>query len=657
MTDTLPLILLLLAAAVVVVVIFRMMGLPPILGYLLVGAVLGPHAAGWVPDTEQTRHLAEFGVVFLMFSIGLEFSLARLYSMKRIVFGLGAVQVVVSTLVATLLARFAGIPWLAGLALGGALSMSSTAMLSKLLTERGELYAPHGREVIGVLLFQDIAVVPLLVLIPAFSQPVDVMAEALLEAMIKAAVLLALVLYFGQRLLSAWFYMVARRKSAELFMLNVLLITLGLAWLTEMAGLSLALGAFTAGMLIGETEYRYQVEEDIKPFRDVLLGLFFVAIGMRLDVQQILAQWWLVAAILLGLLAIKLAVVGLASRLLGSSPGTALRSGLWLCAGGEFGFVILARGSDVKLLGPEVLQPVLAAMVLSLMLAPLIIHFSERLVFRFVASEWLLRSMQLTQLAAQSLASDKHAILCGYGRTGQHLARFLEAEGISYMALDLDPERVREASMAAESVSYGDAAKKETLLAAGLSRARVVVITFADIDAALRVIHRVRELRPDAAIVARAREQDDIEKLYAAGAAEVVPEALESSVMLATHALALSGIPMHKVIKRLREMREHHYALLRGFFHGATDAGAHLADADQPRLHAVTLTPGAWAIGRAVGEIDLAGVGADATAIRRRTQRGLKLDVALQLIEGDVVVLIGTAAAVTSGEERLLRGK
>jgi CPA2 family monovalent cation:H+ antiporter-2 len=657
MTDTLPLILLLLAAAVVVVAVFRTLGLPPILGYLLVGAVLGPHAAGWVPDTEETRHLAEFGVVFLMFSIGLEFSLARLYSMKRIVFGLGAAQVIVSTLIATLLARLLGIPWLAGLALGGALAMSSTAMLSKLLTERGELDAPHGREVIGVLLFQDIAVVPLLVMIPAFSQPVEAMAEALLLAAVKAAILLALVLFVGQRALSAWFYMVARRKSAELFMLNVLLITLGLAWLTELAGLSLALGAFTAGMLIGETEYRYQVEEDIKPFRDVLLGLFFVAIGMRLDVLQILAQWWLVGAILFGLLTIKLAVVGLASRLLGSSPGTALRSGLWLCAGGEFGFVILARGSDVKLLGPEVLQPLLAAMVLSLMLAPLIIHFSERLVFRFVASEWLLRSMQLTQLAAQSLASDKHAILCGYGRTGQHLARFLEAEGISYMALDLDPERVREASVAAEAVSFGDAAKKETLLAAGLSRARVVVVTFADIDAALRVIHRVRELRPDVAIVARAREQDDIEKLYAAGAAEVVPEALESSVMLATHALALSGIPMHKVIKRLREMREHHYALLRGFFHGATDAGAHLADADQPRLHAVTLTPGVWAIGRAIGEIDLAKVGADATAIRRRTQRALKLDPALQLIEGDVVVLIGTAAAVNAGEERLLRGK
>ncbi len=657
MTETLPLILLLLAAAVVAVVVFRVIGLPPVMGYLLVGAALGPRAAGWVPDTEQTRHLAEFGVVFLMFSIGLEFSLARLYSMKRIVFGLGLLQVCVTVLVATVLARLAGIPWLAGLALGGALAMSSTAVLSKLLAERAELDAPHGREVIGVLLFQDIAVVPLLVLIPALSQPLEAMAEALLLAALKAAVLLALVLFLGQRLLSAWFYLVARRKSAELFMLNVLLVTLGLAWLTELAGLSLALGAFTAGMLIGETEYRYQVEEDIKPFRDVLLGLFFVAIGMRLDVPQIVSSWLPVGAILVALIGSKLAIAGALSRLLGSAPGTALRSGLWLCAGGEFGFVILARGGDVGLLDAATLQPVLAALVLSLLLAPLIVHFSDRLVFRFVASEWLMRSMQLTQLAAQSLAADKHAILCGYGRTGQHLARFLEAEGISFMALDLDPERVREASAAAEPVSYGDASRKETLLAAGLARASVVVVTFADIEASLRVIHRVRELRPDVAIVSRAREQDDVEKLYAAGAAEVVPEALESSVMLATHALALSGIPMHKVIKRLREMREHHYALLRGFFHGATDAGAHLADADQPRLHAVTLTPGASAIGRRVADIDLAQVGAGASAIRRRTQRGLKLAPELELLEGDVVVLIGTAAAVTAGEDLLLRGR
>ncbi|MDO8314639.1 MAG: monovalent cation:proton antiporter-2 (CPA2) family protein [Rugosibacter sp.] len=657
MTDTLPLVLLLLAAAVGVVALFRTLGLPPIMGYLLVGTAVGPHALGWVPDTPQTRHLAEFGVVFLMFSIGLEFSLARLYRMKRIVFGLGAAQVMVSTLVAMLLARLLGVSWLAGIALGGALAMSSTAILSKLLTDRGELDAPHGREVIGVLLFQDIAVVPLLVLIPALMQPVEAMAQALLLAGLKAALLLGLVLFAGQRVLSAWFYRIARTKSSELFMLNVLLVTLGMAWLTELAGLSLALGAFIAGMLIGETDYRYQVEEDIKPFRDVLLGLFFISIGMRLDLAQVLGEWPLVIGILLALLVFKLLIVGGFSRLFGSLPGTALRSGLWLCAGGEFGFVVLARSDEVGLLMPHQSQPVLAALVLSLLLAPLIVHYADRLVLRFVASEWLMRSMQLTQIAAQSLTAEKHAILCGYGRTGQHLARFLEAEGVSFMALDPDPERVRASAAAGEAVAWGDGTRKEMLLAAGLARASVVIITFADVAAALRVIHRVRELRPDVPIVSRARNEEDMEKLYAAGAAEVVPEALESSVMLATHALALSGIPMHKVIKRLREMREQHYALLRGFFHGATDAGQHLADADQPRLHAVTLAPGAWAIGRRVGDLDLEKVGAGITAIRRRSQSGLKPMPELELIEGDVVVLLGATAAVTAAEGVLLRGK
>lgn len=656
MTDILPLVLLLLSAAVGVVALFRGLGLPPIMGYLLVGVVVGPHATGWVPNTPQTQHLAEFGVVFLMFSIGLEFSLARLYRMQRIVFGLGLAQVAATTLVAMLAARCFGIPWLAGIVLGGALAMSSTAILSKLLTERGELDAPHGRETIGVLLFQDLAVVPLLVVIPALTRPVDVMAGALALAGIKAAILLGLVFFVGRRALSTWFYLVARQKSGELFMLNVLLVTLGLAWLSELAGLSLALGAFLAGMLISETDYRYQVEEDIKPFRDVLLGLFFIAIGMRLDLGQIADAWPLVVGILLVLLVCKLLIVAGVSRLLGASPGTALRSGLWLCAGGEFGFVILARSDEVGLLAPPQLQPVLAALVLSLLLAPLIVQYADRLVFRLVASEWLMRSMQLTQIAAQSLTAEKHAILCGYGRTGQHLARFLEAEGISFMALDPDPERVRVAAAAGEPVSWGDGTRKELLLAAGIARASVVIITFADVAAALRVIHRVRELRPDVPIVSRARNEEDMEKLYAAGAAEVVPEALESSVMLATHALALSGVPMHKVIKRLRELREQHYALLRGFFHGATDVGDQLVDAEQPRLHAVTLAPGAWAIGRRLGEVGLEKVGAGVTALRRRSQRGVKPTAEMELIAGDVVVLLGPLTAVTAGEDALLRG-
>jgi CPA2 family monovalent cation:H+ antiporter-2 len=653
---TLHLILLLLAAAVLAVVACRSLGLPPILGYLLVGALAGPHAFGVLPDSASAHRLAEFGVVFLMFTIGLEFSLPRLFAMKRIVFGLGLGQVLATMAAVAAGTLLWGVSWQASVALGGALAMSSTAILSKLLAERRELDAAHGREVMGVLLFQDLAVVPLLVLIPALSQPVDALAGELGLALAKTAALLALVLFFGQRLMHAWFGLVARRKSGELFMLNVLLVTLGFATATELAGLSPALGAFVAGMLISETEYRYQVEEDIKPFRDVLLGLFFVSTGMMLDPAAIWADLAGVLAVLALLLATKLAVVGALSRFMGASPGTALRSGLWLCAAGEFGFVLLARATETGLIDPQLIQPVLAAMVLSMMIAPLVVLYSDRIALRLVASEWLMRSMQLTQIAARTVATEKHAILCGYGKTGQHLARFLETEGIGFMALDLDPERVREAAAAGEPVAWGDCTRRENLLAAGIARASVLVVTFADIETTLRLVERVRELRPDLPVVARSREEEDAEKLFEAGVAEVVPEALESSVMLATHALALVGVPMHRVIRRLRELREQHYALLRGFFHGASDGGAHLADADQPRLHAVMLDAGAWAVGRSLEEVALEKVGAGVTAIRRRNQPQMAVSGATLLQAGDVVVLRGGAVAVAAGEERLLRG-
>ncbi|MDP1651754.1 MAG: cation:proton antiporter [Rhodocyclaceae bacterium] len=654
---TLHLILLLLATAVLAVVACRSLGLPPILGYLLVGALAGPHALGVLPDTASAHRLAEFGVVFLMFTIGLEFSLPRLFAMQRIVFGLGLAQVMATLLAVAVGALFWGVSWQVSVALGGALAMSSTAILSKLLADRRELDAAHGREVMGVLLFQDLAVVPLLVLIPALTQPVEVLAGALGWALVKAVVLLALVLFFGQRLMHAWFGLVARRKSSELFMLNVLLVTLGFATITELAGLSPALGAFVAGMLISETEYRYQVEEDIKPFRDVLLGLFFISTGMLLDPAAIWRDLAGVLALLVLLLVGKLVVVGVVSRAMGSSAGTALRSGLWLCAAGEFGLVLLVLATNNGLVDRALVQPLLAAMVLSMIIAPLIVHYSDRVVLRFVASEWLMRSMQLTQIAVCTVATEKHAILCGYGKTGQHLARFLETEKIGFMALDLDPERVREASAAGEPVAWGDCTRRENLLAAGIARASVLVVTFADIETTLRLVQRVRELRPDLPIVARSREEEDAEKLFEAGVAEVVPEALESSVMLATHALALVGVPMHRVIRRLRELREQHYALLRGFFHGATDAGENLSDADQPRLHAVTLDVGAWAVGRSVAALGLEKVGAGVTAIRRRTQPVVAVASETVLQAGDVVVIRGGAVAVAAGEERLLQGQ
>ncbi|MBA3996980.1 MAG: potassium transporter [Candidatus Accumulibacter sp.] len=654
--ETLPIILMLLGASVVSVILFRRLNLPPVLGYLLVGALIGPHAFNLVEGFSGAQHLAEFGVVFLMFSIGLEFSLAKLYAMKRIVFGLGFLQVLVTLLAVTGIVTGFGLSWQAGVALGGALAMSSTAVLTKLLTERLELDARHGREVMGVLLFQDIAVVPLLILIPSFSKSPEQMAVMMGIAMLKAVVVLTVVLFLGQRLMRRWFFIVARGKSPELFMLNVLLITLGLAWLTELAGLSLALGAFVAGMLISETEYRHQVEEDIKPFRDVLMGLFFVTIGMMLDMTLVLHNLPLVLAVLGALLLVKFALVAGLSRLFGAPPGAAMRTGLWLCAGGEFGFVLLSEIRSLHLAPSLALQAVLAALVLSMLLAPIVVHYSDRLVLRFAASEWLTRSMELTMIAAQSMQTEKHAVICGFGRSGQYLARFMAQEGVSYVALDLDPERVREAAAAGENVVFGDATRRETLIAAGVARASVLIVTFADTRAAEKVLHHVRELKPELPVVVRTLDEKDFESLHRSGAAEVVPESLEASMMLASHALILVGVPVNRVLKRVRQTRMARYRSLRGFFHGESDREEIVRDGEEPRLHSVPLGSGAYAVGRTLGELALGGAGVEVTAVRRRNIRALEPSAETRFEAGDVVVLLGGAEALAVVETRLLKG-
>ncbi|WP_079433372.1 monovalent cation:proton antiporter-2 (CPA2) family protein [Zoogloea sp. LCSB751] len=657
MINTLELVLVLLAGAVLVVGILRSLNLPPVLGYLMVGAAVGPHAMSLMQDSDGARYLAEFGVVFLMFTIGLEFSLPRLYSMKRTVFGLGAAQVLGTTLLTMLIGTIGGLGWGASFALGGTLAMSSTAILSKLLSDRLELDSKHGRETIGVLLFQDLAVVPLLILIPALSRPADELFGTLALAAGKAVLVLGMVLFIGQKLMRRWFFLVARQRSAELFMLNVLLITLGLAWLTEVAGLSMALGAFLAGMLISETEYRYHVEEDIKPFRDVLLGLFFVTVGMFLDVGQIILSLPMVLAMLGALLVGKFLIVGAASRMLGASQGTAARTGLWLCAGGEFGFVLLSQIDEAHLLPPALSQVVVAAMVLSMLLAPLIVQYSEKIVLRLVPSEWMTRSLQLTNIATQSMFVDKHAILCGFGRNGQYLGRLLEQEGITYIALDLDPERVREAAAAGETVVFGDAAKRETLMAAGISRASVVVITYADTDAALRAMSQVRACRPDVPVVVRTADEVDLEKLQQAGAAEVVPEAVESSLMLASHALALLGVPLPRILKRIREIRAERYHLLRGIYRG----GEHLheealEERQQTRLHSVVMDAGAHAIGRSLAELRLNELGVEVSALRRQRIRVDDPTPETCLELDDVLVLLGTPSQLANAETRLFKG-
>lgn len=651
--STLSLVLMLLAASVFGVILVRRINMPPMFGYLLVGLLIGPHALSLLKNVKAANTLAEFGVVFLMFSIGLEFSVARLFTMRKIVFGFGMAQVLVTMAVVTGLAMFAGLAWQPGLALGGAVAMSSTAVLSKLLVERRELQAPHGREVMGVLLAQDLIVVPLLIVIPALGQPAADMAMEVGMALLKATVVLGVVLFLGQKWMRRWFHIVARGKSSELFVLNVLLVTLGLAYVTEEAGLSLALGAFVAGMLISETEYRHQVEEDIKPFRDVLMGLFFVTIGMMLNPTVIWKQFWLVLLLIVGVLLVKAIIVYGLSRLFGGGQSTGLRSALWLAAGGEFGFVLLTEIATAKLAPRPIVQVVLAALLISMMLAPIIVHWCDRIVIRFSAGEWLARSMQLTQLAAASIATQKHAVLCGFGRSGQSLARILGQENISYVALDLDPERVREAAKGGESVMFGDAGRRENLIAAGVKRASVVVITFADTPTAEKVLHYCRDLRPDLPVLVRTEDERDLPRLVAAGAAEVVPDAQEASLMLGSHALLLMGVPLNRVMRRARDARNARYRLLRGFFKGLSDQPEE-TDAESARMYSVLIESGAFAIGQSLADLALCDI--EVSAIRRHGIRGLEPGPETRLQEGDVVVLLGTPNAAAAAEAKLLQG-
>jgi len=640
-------VLVLLAAAVIAVAICRALKLPALVGYLVTGLALGPYTLGFFANREETQHLAEFGVVFLMFSIGLEFSLGKLRSMRRVVFGLGGAQVGATVLLVMAAAAAFGLSWQAGLALGGIAAMSSTAIVSRLFAERGELDSPHGRQAIGVLLFQDLAVVPLLVVIPVLAQPPGALGLAVSAALAKAVLALVLVVLAGPSIIRVWLGAVARLRSTELFLLNVLFIILLLAFLTELAGLSLVLGAFLAGMLISETEYRFQVEEDIKPYRDALLGLFFVSIGMSLDPRIVVAHAGLVAALFVALVGGKLALVAGLSKAFGTPTGTALRVALALAQGGEFGLVLLPLAALAGVLDAELAQIALAAMILSMLAAPLLITASDAIVMRVSRSEWMLRSLELHRIATQSMSVERHVIVLGYGRNGQRLARLLEAEGVRYVALDLDPERVREAALAGESVVFADSSRREALVAAGISRAVAAVVTYADVRASLRVLAHIHALNPAVPVIVRARDEADIAPLTAAGATEVVPEAFESGVMLASHTLVMAGVPLSRVMRRVSQVRDQQYSLLRGLFAGGDDEAV-------ARLHAVTLEAGAYAVGRELAEMDL---GVQVRAVRRPGARlRLAPDQAGPLQEGDIVVLLGEPERLHAAEAKLSRG-
>ena len=657
MYQTLPLILILLVCSVLCVAMFRAFRLPAMLAYFLVGLALGPYTFGLLPDTDANREFAEFGIVFLMFSIGLEFSLPQLYAMRKKVLGLGGAQVVVSMAVSMAIAKLAGLDWPASFVIGSALTMSSTAIVSKILAERVDLNSRHGRLSIGVLLFQDIAVVPVLVLIPALGLANNNLMDVLGLAMLKATAMLLFLFTIGKWLINPWFNLVASQRSRELFVMNVLMVTLLLAYATKLAGLSYALGAFIAGMLISETKYRYQVESDISPFRDILLGLFFISVGMLLNLQQIFDNIGFVLLILVGFMLLKATIVALVVRLVKYETGVAIRTGLILAQAGEFSFVILALGVEQKLISGQALQLILAASLLSMVMAPFLIQYNGRITRRLVSSYSRNSGQVVQDIDDVGKHLHNHVIICGYGRSGQYLGRFLKEENIPFVALDIDPTRVLEAAAAGENVMFGDAARRVVLEAAGGARAKALIISYADNRASMKILHIVQENYPQLPVIVRTVDDSNMEALRAAGAAEVVPEILEGSLMLASHALMLLGVPLNRVVKRIRLFREERYKLFRGYFHGISDAEDEDMEKKQVRLHSVVISAGSYAIGRSLMEMNLHNFEVEVKSIRRPNGNGVTPTDTSHLAEGDVIVLLGQPAGLANAQNALLIGR
>lgn len=647
-----------LALGTLLVALCQRIGLSPILGYLATGVLVGPFALGWLQDGPTTRLLAELGVVLLMFTVGLEFSLPRLLAAKRLVLGLGGAQVIATALPATLVALWLGCDAIEALVLGGALAMSSTAIVLKQLGEQLELPAAHGRVVTGILLFQDLAAVALLVVLPILAADPARLTGALALALGKGVLVFAGLALLGRRLLPSLLHWVATTRSLELFMLSALLLAVSAAAVSTLAGLSPTLGAFMAGMLLGETIFRHQVEADIRPFRDLMLGLFFATIGMQLDPRIFAASPGAVALVFAGLTVAKPLLLAPLVRLFGQAPGDAWRAAVCLGQGGEFGLLLVSSAVAAGLIADAQAQPVLGGLILSMVAAPVLLRFNRPLA-RLLSpgSRGAGEPETEARIAEFGRDYDRHVIICGYGRLGQNLAGILAEEGIASLALDLDPERIRQAAAAGEPVLFGNAAQPGVLRAAGLERACALAITIDDAARAARIASSVRGLGLDLPVLVRSSRGRDDEALLEAGAT-VFPEGLETSLAFAGQLLLMLDVPHSRVEARLNAIRAGDYAPLRVFFHDAARGKLDEQRLDYPeQMRSVIVGEGHHGAGRTPQELGLEASGVELVDVRRGAIRvpGRLLDTRLRA--GDVLLLKGSREALERATACLVEGR
>lgn len=652
-TNLLQGILLLLVMSVASVAAFRTFKLPPILGYLLVGALSSENALGWLPENHSIEFMAEVGVVFLLFAIGLEFSVSQFMAMRRTVLGLGGLQMIFSTIIGFILLNYLNVSWQGAIVAAGAMALSSTAIVVKQLTDQGEMHERHGQLALGILLFQDIAVVPFIIAIPLLSNNTSADPDFIVMALnaFGNILVLALMLVTAHYVLRPLFQKVANAQSVELFNITVLLVALTSAWVTQSLGMSLALGAFLAGMLLSETEYKHQIETEIRPFRDILMGLFFITVGAKLNLAVLPELWLSILWLLLGIVVFKAILIGCLVRLFGNNKGVAVRTGLVLAQGGEFGFALLSLALSYGLLTADEVQADLAAIVISMAIAPLIIRSNDKVTRKLLRDSYLRQRYKDAHAFRQEVKEvDNHVIICGYRRVGQGLARLLEEQGVPYLGLELDSKIVTEAWEAGESVYYADASRTEILMAAGIQRARLVVITVVDTEIAKEITEAARKKNKNIPIVVRARDDTYLEALIKLGATEVLPESLEASVMVARRVLEKLELPNEEIEQVVGRIRIEGYKQLKSFFHGIPQKAT---SKSETFLHSIVLLETDKAVGKRIADLNLESMGITLKALKRGEIRGDQPSPEMVLQADDTLIIEGKADRFKEIEKKI----
>jgi len=648
-------ILAILSSAVIVVWLFRRLKLPAILAYLVAGVLVGEHGLNIAQDQIDYDHFAELGIVFLLFTLGLEFSLPRLMAMRHLVLAVGSLQVGISLLIFIVASMLFGLSFESAFVVGGILALSSTAIVIRQLSETGAMKRKSGQLSVAILLFQDVAVVPLLIITPMLVLDSETsMVWALGIAILKGVVVVTLLLFIGKWLLPKIFNIIAQVRTDELFVLTTLLVTLLASALTQWFGLSMALGAFLAGMMLSESEYKHQLEADIRPYRDILLGLFFITVGMKLDVALLISSPFSLLAIMLSFMIIKVLVIKVLATRAGESSKDAWASGLMLAQMGEFGFVLIALANRVELLPSDVSSMLLGAGVVSMAITPYMIDHARSWSL-FLSQDQSPDTSDLEQLPENENLKD-HVIICGFGRIGQTVSRFLKQETIDFVAIDIDPLRTRTAREAGENVLFGSSRQTELLNAAHLSQAKLVVIAFGEDKQSLEVVQKVRSLAPGVPILVRTRNDDQLDMLYDAGANEVVPESLEGSLMLVSQVLSLTGVPFSRIMRRVQKERKNHYNHLHGFFQGEhTDMSPDAIDRIE-FAHAILINDDSFGCGRSIESLNLPERKVNIIALRRGDIECESPEENTILQDQDTLILRGKPRRVENADRYIQEG-